>query len=114
MSTDQGTTTRIGIRNLYSSPAVSAAGPTPGIPTTSHGTYMGTSVTEQVSDVLGTLLTMPHSLQAVTAKKYKMCGQDHSVNGSFDTWIVYGAPDFTGAQYTGLLNTPLRDIFICG
>jgi hypothetical protein len=114
MSTDQGATTRIGARNIYSSPTISASGPTPGIPTTSHGTYMGTSVLEQTSDVVGTLLAMPHSLQTSAAKEYKMCGQDKNTNGVFDTWIVYGFPDLTGAEYAGALATPLRDIFICG
>ncbi len=43
---------------------------------------------------------------------YKMIGMDHNVNGLYDTWVVKGSPDFTGAQYGGLLATPLRKIAI--
>jgi hypothetical protein len=41
-----------------------------------------------------------------------MRGQDAVVNGSYDTWLASGAPDFAGASYAGALATPLRDIVV--
>jgi len=111
--TDQGTTTKINIRNVYSSPQVDASGPTPGLPTTNHGQYGRPIVTEGAIN-LPTEQQTYHTLTVLTPVKYKMCGQDASVNGLFDTWVVSNAPDFTGSQYTGSLATPLRDIFVCG
>lgn len=46
------------------------------------------------------------------ATTFKMRGEDHNTNGLYDTWQVVGQPDLTGAQYTGSLATPLRDIII--
>jgi hypothetical protein len=43
---------------------------------------------------------------------FKMCGEDANIAGRWDTWIVYGAPDVTGAQYVGTLSTPLRGVYI--
>jgi hypothetical protein len=111
--TDQGTTTRISLRNVYSSPPVAASGPTPGLPTTDHGQYGRPIVTEgQIN--LPTNTQNYTTLTVLPPVKYKMCGQDASVNGLYDTWVVSNAPDFTGSQYTGGLNTPLRNIFVCG
>lgn len=42
---------------------------------------------------------------------FKMIGQS-AVNSDHDTWLVVDSPDFTGAQYTGPLATPLRNISI--
>jgi len=42
---------------------------------------------------------------------FKMVGQD-AVTTATGTWVVTGTPDFTGAQYTGGLTTPLRNIAI--
>lgn len=44
--------------------------------------------------------------------RYKMIGTDANLDGVTDTWIVYDESDPTGAQYTGLLATPLRRIEI--
>lgn len=43
---------------------------------------------------------------------YKMRGMDQVTDGLYATWVVTGAPDFTGAQYSGGLNLPLRAIAI--
>lgn len=43
---------------------------------------------------------------------YKMRGMDATIHGLYDTWIVTGSPDTTGASYTGPLATPLRDIVV--
>jgi hypothetical protein len=40
---------------------------------------------------------------------YQMEGTD-AVLTTHDTWVVQGAPDFTGQFYTGGLVTPLRFI----
>lgn len=47
-----------------------------------------------------------------TTLYFRMRGQDKNVGGRYDTWTVLNAPDFTGAQYTGSLTTPLRDISV--
>lgn len=116
MSTDQGSTTRFGIRNVYSSPPVTASGPTPGTPTTNNGQYSNNAGTQtaQFEHTALSNLALGNPLPAATPKKYKMCGQDKNTNGLFDTWIVNYVPDFTGSQYAGSLATPLRDIFVCG
>lgn len=44
--------------------------------------------------------------------KFKMIGMDANVDGLYDTWVVSGTPDDTGASYAGALDTPLRDIAI--
>lgn len=43
---------------------------------------------------------------------FKMRGMDHNTNGLYDTWVVTGAADPTGASYFGGLAVPLRDIVI--
>jgi hypothetical protein len=43
---------------------------------------------------------------------YKMRGMDAAVSGLYDTWLVTGAPDTTGANYHGAFATPLRDILV--
>lgn len=47
----------------------------------------------------------------VTEHYYLMTGTD-AVTTARDSWKVIGAPDTTGAQYTGALTQPLRNIFI--
>jgi hypothetical protein len=42
---------------------------------------------------------------------YKMTGFDALVHAA-DSWVVTGVADLTGAQYRGVLNTPLRLITI--
>lgn len=43
---------------------------------------------------------------------YKMRGMDKNTNGLYDTWLVSGTPDLTGASYAGALAKPLRDIIV--
>ena len=49
--------------------------------------------------------------QAARTTRFKMCAHDASNN--YDTWIVIGAPDYTGSQYRGSLSV-LIDISVCG
>lgn len=50
--------------------------------------------------------------ESATLVSYQMMGMDALVDGLYATWIVMNAPDFTGAQYAGGLNTPLRRIAV--
>lgn len=43
---------------------------------------------------------------------YKMGGMDHTINGRYDTWLVIGAPDTSGALYMGSMTKPLRKIVV--
>lgn len=51
------------------------------------------------------------TLVSATTVFFKMVGQDKN-NSNKDTWEVTGTADFTGAQYTGLLTTPLRNVAV--
>ncbi len=44
-------------------------------------------------------------------KNFQMIGQSATTT-AVDTWVVTGAPDFSGSQYAGPLPTPLRNIAI--
>lgn len=43
---------------------------------------------------------------------FKMRGMDQVTAGLYNTWVVFGVPDFTATYYTGSLNLPLRDVVI--
>lgn len=43
---------------------------------------------------------------------YKMRGMDQATAGLYDTWVIFGVPDFTATYYAGVLNLPLRDVVI--
>ena len=43
---------------------------------------------------------------------FKMRGMDASTDGLYDTWVVFGLPDFAASAYAGSLATPLRDVVI--
>lgn len=52
------------------------------------------------------------SIAIATAEHFQMMGMDALVDGLYDTWNVTGTPDFAGASYNGVLDTPLRNVAI--
>ncbi len=113
---DQGTLTRIGNRRVaVASPKIPASGPTPSTPSASVGQYADASAAT-LDNEKGTVVPLNSYQLPYTARwsYFKMRGQDAHTNGVYDTWLVIGAADTTGAQYTGALATPLRDVVIAG
>lgn len=68
------------------------------------GTYNPSSVSR--ASWGGGVSTTPVSVVV----RYRMKGMDALTDGLYDTWNVTTSPDFSASQYSGGLNTPLRDV----
>lgn len=62
----------------------------------------------------GALAIATNGARLMPVVYFKMSGEDNVTNGLWDSWVVTGSPDPTGAQYLGALSRPLRNIFIDG
>ena len=99
-------------RRLQNAPRKLSASASP-IPPTGRG--FGSNAVVPVESEMGVVLSSisrPVYSVSVPPIVYKMCGMDANTNGLYDTWKVAGNPDFTGAHYTGVLATPLRNIIV--
>jgi hypothetical protein len=108
---DIGKTTVMGNRTSQASPRQAAFGPTPGTPSTSVGQFAREQVTRAVAPdaKVVNLSDRGHGMTRWTY--YTMIGMDAATTQR-DTWRVIAAQDLTGAQYTGQLAKPLRNISV--